>query len=386
MSLTKVSYSMITGAPFNVADYGASPSASAAVNQAAIQAAINAAVAAGGGIVEFDAGTYNHTGTINMGVKVTLRGKGRLVTKLQSSHTGAGVKMTSTINGSTAVLTNVEDLSIVNTNPSNTNGGYVDVAGTFVTLNRVGIAGFKHCLILDQTELADFTDCLFEIPLTGWVWLVNDSSYTPTALSGFTNRIGFHHCQFNGTTGAVLDDGGYVHAFNDCNFNGGGNHIRAAAVTGLKINGGEYESASAAIFSFHSTTWQGNSVGNCLNVDIGGGAVVVPTLGQTCIDFVTLGISGVTLGNIFLGSTANTKISNVSNVGTLTIVGPLVNGGGGPTISGSATYMQNLQYESASLYFPQISASAVGNNVLFQDVATGKLSFKDSTGVVNALY
>jgi len=386
MALTQVSYSMVNGAPFNVADYGASPSASAAVNQAAIQAAIDAAVAAGGGIVEFNNGTYNHTGTINMGVKVTLRGKGRNVTKLLSAHTGAGIKMSSTINGSTAVLTNVEDLTIQNTNALNTNGGYVDVAGTFVTLNRVGLAGFKHCLILDQTELADFTDCLFEVPLTSWVWLVNDGTYTPGSLSGFTNRIGFHHCQFNGITASVLDDGGYVHAFNDCNFNGGVNHIRAAAVTGLKISGGEYEGASAANFSFHSTSWQGLSVGNCLNVDFGGAAVIVPTVGNTCIDFVTLGISGVTIGNVFLGNTVNTKISNVSNVGVLTITGPTVNGGGGPTISGSATYMQNLQFDNTSLYFPPISAAGVFNNVLFQNSATGKLSFKDSSGVVNALY
>jgi hypothetical protein len=41
MALTKVSYSMITGAPANIMDYGASPSASAAVNTAAIQQCIN---------------------------------------------------------------------------------------------------------------------------------------------------------------------------------------------------------------------------------------------------------------------------------------------------------------------------------------------------------
>jgi hypothetical protein len=143
---------------------------------------------------------------------------------------------------------------------------------------------------------------------------------------------------------------------------------------------------AAANFSFHSTSWQGLSVGNCLNVDIGGAAVIVPTVGNTCIDFVTLGISGVTIGNVFLGNTVNTKISNVGNVGALTITGPTVNGGGGPTISGSATYMQNLQFDNTSLYFPPISAAGVLNNVLFTNSATGKLSFKDSGGVVNALY
>ena len=41
MSLTKVTYSMISGAVANVLDFGASPSATASVNTAAIQAAIN---------------------------------------------------------------------------------------------------------------------------------------------------------------------------------------------------------------------------------------------------------------------------------------------------------------------------------------------------------
>jgi len=384
MSLTKVSYSMITGAPFNVADYGASPSASAAVNQAAIQAAIDAAVAAGGGVVDFNAGTYSHASEISMGVKVTLRGKGRGVTTLLSTHTGAGVAMRSTINGSTAVLTNVEDLTIKNTNASNVNGGYVDVAGTFVTLNRVQIVGFKHCLILCQTELADFTDCLFEIGLTSVAWLVNDGSYVSGASSGFTNRIGFHHCQFNGK--AVLDDGGVAHAFNDCNFNGGGNNIRACGVGGFKISGGEFESASSDCILFASTSWQGASIGNCLNVFIGDGAYIVPSTGNTCINFSTGGASAVTIGNVFLGNSTNTKISNVSNVGSLTITGPILNGGGGPTISGTASYMQNLQFDNTSLYFPPIASSGVANNVLFTNSATGKLSFKDSGGVVNALY
>ena len=384
MSLTKVSYSMITGAPFNVADYGASPSATAAVNQTAIQAAIDAAVAAGGGVVEFNTGTYSHASEISMGVRVTLRGKGRGVTTLLSTHTGAGVAMRSAINSSTSVLTNVEDLTIKNTNSSNVNGGYVDVGGTFVTLNRVQIVGFKHCLILCQTELADFTDCLFEIPIISGAWLVNDGTYVTGASSGFTNRIGFHNCQFNGK--GVLDDGGSVHAFNDCNFNGGANHIRACGVAVLKISGGEYESASSTNILFTNTAWQGASIGNCLGVFIGNGIFISPTTGNTCIDFTTAGISAVQLGQISFGASSNTKISNVTNVGSLVILGALQNNGGGPTISGSATYMQNLQYDNASLYFPPIASSGVQNNVLFTNSATGKLSFKDSGGVVNALY
>jgi hypothetical protein len=57
MSLTKASYSMITGAPFNVLDYGADPTG-AADSRAACQAAINACRAAGGGVVYFPEGQY----------------------------------------------------------------------------------------------------------------------------------------------------------------------------------------------------------------------------------------------------------------------------------------------------------------------------------------
>lgn len=45
MSLTKATYSMITGAPVNVLDYGASPSATASANATAFQAAINVCIA-----------------------------------------------------------------------------------------------------------------------------------------------------------------------------------------------------------------------------------------------------------------------------------------------------------------------------------------------------
>jgi hypothetical protein len=62
MSLTKASYSMITGAPFNVLDYGAD-STGATDSRAACQAAINACRAAGGGVVYFPEGQYLINGT-----------------------------------------------------------------------------------------------------------------------------------------------------------------------------------------------------------------------------------------------------------------------------------------------------------------------------------
>jgi hypothetical protein len=79
MSLTKVSYSMISGASANVLDFGALGNNSND-DTAAIQAAINS-VAASGGQVYFPAGTYKITSTITISTKgVHLIGDGQNAT------------------------------------------------------------------------------------------------------------------------------------------------------------------------------------------------------------------------------------------------------------------------------------------------------------------
>jgi len=57
MALTKASYSMITGSPVNILDFGADPTGVTGAS-AAIQAAINAVSAQGGGAVYIPPGTY----------------------------------------------------------------------------------------------------------------------------------------------------------------------------------------------------------------------------------------------------------------------------------------------------------------------------------------
>lgn len=61
MALTKASFAMINGAPANILDYGASPSASAATNTAAIQQCINE-----NSVVYIPAGTYQINGPITI--------------------------------------------------------------------------------------------------------------------------------------------------------------------------------------------------------------------------------------------------------------------------------------------------------------------------------
>jgi len=76
MSLTKVSYSMINGAPFNVLDYGADPTGTTD-SATAIQTAITAASVAVAGSI--GATVYFPTGTYKISVKITIPNRVSLV-------------------------------------------------------------------------------------------------------------------------------------------------------------------------------------------------------------------------------------------------------------------------------------------------------------------
>jgi parallel beta-helix repeat protein len=104
MSLTKVSYSMIDGAPINVKDYGALPSASSAVNTLAIQAALTAALATKNAVV-FEAGTYQHDGLTYVGSDLILIGKNSVL-----EYTGS----TDAFVVSSANNTNASNLTVSN--------------------------------------------------------------------------------------------------------------------------------------------------------------------------------------------------------------------------------------------------------------------------------
>jgi hypothetical protein len=87
MSLTKVSYSMISGAVINVLDLGASnDGTNASATATALQAAIDQANTDGGGVVFFPSGTYDiGSTTLVMKTGVTLRGEGNNASVIKSS-------------------------------------------------------------------------------------------------------------------------------------------------------------------------------------------------------------------------------------------------------------------------------------------------------------
>jgi hypothetical protein len=268
---------LVDTAWFNVKDYGAVGNGTTN-DAAAIQLAIDAAYAAGGGEVWFPPATYKVTSTLTMKVNVILKGAGRQSSKILVDHDGDGIKIASTINGSTAVNTVVRDLNIYTTRGTNTGGGYVDVAGSFVSLENVYISGFEHQVIFDQTEIGSIIRCEL-IPLTAngvsGVWLVNGDDHTALANTGFTNRIVIDGCQFNTnstTAYNIVDDGGGAHVITNNNFNAGAGALRAAGVSGLTFTGNESEGHSTTGVLLTDTTLATDYILPCTSVNIDGNA------------------------------------------------------------------------------------------------------------------
>ena len=94
MPLTRATYALTSGAPFNVLDFGATRDGETN-DQPAIQAAINAAKAAGGGTVFIPAGTYKVNDTLTLTpssswFNVYIKGAGAGATTLNFAGVAAG--------------------------------------------------------------------------------------------------------------------------------------------------------------------------------------------------------------------------------------------------------------------------------------------------------
>jgi len=380
---------MISGAVFNVLDYGAVGDGTTD-STSAIQAAINAA-AVNGGTVFIPAGTYICTSTLTMAKFVYIKGAGIRATYLRWNTTGAGIKMTSPINASTPVNTGVYDIDLLNSNVSNTDGGYVDVGGTYVYLERVRISGWKYGIIFDQSELADINLCELQQQITGGVWLVNGSDYTPGSASQYTNRISIKHCQFNqpATGYCIIDDGGYAHTFDANNFNGGLTHIRNAGQINISITNGEFEGAASTCMVWTNTTSKlGTAVGQSVGILVQNN-LIIPTGGQFCIDMVNGSPLNVT-GNYF-GNSSVAKINGLTNVFTYIDIGN-VNGGGAYTNGlpsqqfkaiDNGTFTPVLTFalpgNLAVTYSTQIGKYTVVQNRVFYDIVIVTSSFTHTT-------
>ena len=149
MSLTKATYSMIQGACLNVLDFGATGDGTTD-DTAAIQAAVTAAQENSLYIPE---GTYLCSAPIEIKRNTLIFGAGRAASVLSFNNTGRGLFSSFPVNSSNVADIKLRDFGITCTNASNTDGGYVDICGTFIDLENIKITGFKFGVILDQSEL-----------------------------------------------------------------------------------------------------------------------------------------------------------------------------------------------------------------------------------------
>ena len=67
-------------------------------------------------------------------------------------------------------------------------------------------------------------------------------------------------------------------------------------------------------------------------------------------------------------------------------IGTLSNSAANYSIFGVKTALEDSVQSINALTFPVVDRATVKNNQLFNDQTTGKLAWKDGTGVVNVLY
>lgn len=161
MSLTKVSNSMISGAPVSVLDYGASPSATATNNATAFNAAI-AYCAANNKTLVIPDGTYNLPagGTVNFAANnLRIIGIGRPTLNFSTSGSGVGFYCSSGGAGTSVSNMEIRNLKIVG-GPSVTNGCHL-VGLIYSRLDNILVnecSGFayeiKNCIVTEFNSVS----------------------------------------------------------------------------------------------------------------------------------------------------------------------------------------------------------------------------------------
>lgn len=123
--------------------------------------------------------------------------------------------------------------------------------------------------------------------------------------------------------------------FRDNNYNGFITHIRDAGTVGLDISGGQFEGSSSTPIVFTNVTFKTDtSVGASIAVRLGGGAIIVPAAGQSCISITSL--KDIVYDGVYFGNTTAVKVASNANCNTC-IALRIWNAGGGNTFSGLAT-------------------------------------------------
>jgi hypothetical protein len=167
MALTKVSNSMISGARFNVVDYGAVGDG-VTDNTTAIQAAMNAA---GPGTLLFPDGVFNISGVLTVPIGLKIQGTYRLGQNGNAAGNTGGTKIFQTGTGTTVLPTIGTTFGNATGNYGLTVGNATGMAvGSVITIAGAGVAG--NTLYSKIAAIAGITitlDSAWSVPVTSAV-------------------------------------------------------------------------------------------------------------------------------------------------------------------------------------------------------------------------
>ena len=254
MALTKASYSMISGALFNVLDYGADPTG-VADSTSAINAASAAAYALtagtvvdpygtktlGGCIVFFPAGKYTVSGKLMIYENCGFRGAGNRSSVIYSSYNGNIIESQPSASYDAFGML-IEDIGIIGdrTKTSQVGIGFLRVWESViknVLVMNCGSDGIlmKQCILNTLIAVESQRNVGAGIRITGGVTSWTDS--TPTNLPSNAIDVFNGHFAFNDAAGIVLINTG-TGGVNQCTFYGGGceyNYQSSSAGVGANI-------------------------------------------------------------------------------------------------------------------------------------------------------
>jgi hypothetical protein len=329
-------------------------------NATALQAAFTAAAH---GTVKLTK-LFTSSSAITLSHYTTVEGNG-LDTGISFDHTGDGLNSTWTINSSTAANIHLKNLSLINTNGANTGGGFVDVGGTYVTVDNCYFSGWAYGVIFDQTEIASISKSQFVSNTTAGIWLVNGADHTALASPNYTNVIEISGNQFNLNATHIIDDGGTSHAVRNNNFNGSttGN-MRVSGVYNLRIEGNQSETGTAGIWFEDHTSVDSTYVGHSYSVIINNNNLQDSGVSYCVgVDYVHgLIIEGNNVGAysgaavLMLNTTSNIASDVVIRRNSKTIVG--TNKTADPFLNGSAAITSRVNTSEQVAYTYVVVAQA----------------------------
>lgn len=203
--------------------------------QTALNSAASLATGTSGSTVLIPVGTFRTTSTIMLPEFTEVRGMSGYASIILVDHAGVGLQLgqLGMQPGNLPGAPQGDRSSLVNVGiQAKTLGaplaGYYNAGHSNTTIYRCTFNGFKYGAVLDAAEMCTIRETTFEGGTVAGLYIVNGNDFWslayPTSAAqrpgGATNVILVEVCNFYDSEYGVIDDGGSLHYFQHCNFEG----------------------------------------------------------------------------------------------------------------------------------------------------------------------